>query len=101
MFGKFKQQEEPTNLDTIIDELVREMENISPNTPEFPKLLVYLERLENLRIAKKTKTHTWGGVSPDTLAIVGGNLLGILLIVGYEQKHVVASKGLALLLKTK
>jgi hypothetical protein len=36
-------------------------------------------------------------VSPDTLAAVAGNLLGIIVIVGYENKHVITSKALSFL----
>jgi hypothetical protein len=40
-------------------------------------------------------------VSPDTVAIVGANLLGILIIVGYEHAHVATSRALGFLLRTK
>lgn len=36
-------------------------------------------------------------VSPDTLVAVAGNLLGIIVIVGYENKNVITSKALSFL----
>ncbi len=41
------------------------------------------------------------GVSKDTLAIVAGNILGILIIVNYERANVVASKALSFVMKAK
>jgi hypothetical protein len=35
------------------------------------------------------------------MAIVVGNILGILVIVAYEQKHVMVSKGLGFVIKAK
>jgi len=40
-------------------------------------------------------------VSPDTLAIVAANIVGILLIIGYERANVVTSKALGFILKSK
>ena len=39
--------------------------------------------------------------SPDTLLIVGANLLGILLILNYEKLDIVSSKALSFILKVK
>jgi hypothetical protein len=38
-------------------------------------------------------------LSKDTLAIIGGNLAGILLVIGYERAHVVTTKALSFLMK--
>lgn len=40
-------------------------------------------------------------VSPDTLAIVLGNLAGIALIVGHERMNVVTSKALGFVMKLR
>ena len=45
--------------------------------------------------------NTLRRVSPDTMAIVAGNLLGIALIVGHERMNVVTSKALGFVLKSK
>jgi hypothetical protein len=37
------------------------------------------------------------GVSKDTVAIIAGNLVGILLIINYEQLHPLTSKALGLI----
>jgi hypothetical protein len=38
-------------------------------------------------------------VSPDTIAVVAGNLLGIILILGYEKADVITTKALGFVLK--
>lgn len=68
--------------------LLDEMDTYSPGDPEFKVALDQLERLEKLP-SKDKKT-----IDPNTLLLVAGNLLGILVIVAYEQKHVFTSKGL-------
>lgn len=39
-------------------------------------------------------------VSPETLAIIGGNIAGIVLILGYEHVHVVTSKALGFVMRS-
>lgn len=40
-------------------------------------------------------------VSKETLAVIGGNLAGILLIISYERMNVIASKALSFVLKSR
>jgi len=40
-------------------------------------------------------------ISRDTIALIAGNLMGILLIVAYEQKHVITSKGFGQVIRPK
>ena len=85
-----------SELDKAITRVLQEMDTYGPDAPEYPKLLKSLERLTKLKRLERRPR-----VSRDTLAIVGGNLLGILIIVAYEHSHVVVSKGMGLLLKTR
>lgn len=59
-------------------------------------------RLKDIEAAAQVKEldRKWK-VSQDTLAIVAGNLLGIVVIVGYERAHVLVSKALPSILKTR
>ena len=88
-------REEKKKLAQACDQLLNEMLTFGPGSPEFNEGLERLERIHKLR----QRTKLTGGVSPDTVAIVLGNLAGIVIIVGYEQKHVVASAAQKLLLK--
>ena len=94
MIGHAKRQEKE-KLSIAIDQLLNEMLTYGPDSPEYPELLERLEKINNIRRSRNfTK-----GVSPDTMALVAGNLIGILIIVGYEQKHVMVSTAQKLLLK--
>jgi hypothetical protein len=74
-------------LEGLITEIVRRMEAVPEDSDEYETLLSRLERLHKLREGNKPKR-----VSRDTLATIAGNLAGILVIVMYEQKHVMTSK---------
>lgn len=83
-------------LDDEISRVRLKMLGVDPNSEEYESLLAIFERLIRLQ-----KDEVSNRVSPDTIAVVAANLLGILVIVGYEQGHVIASRGLQMLLRTK
>jgi hypothetical protein len=92
MFDRPKKDE--THLDEAIDQALIEMTEYGPTSPEYPDMLAYVERLNAIKNNKRR-------ISPDTFAIVLGNLLGIVIIVSYERMHVVTSKGMNFILKPK
>ena len=77
-------------VDEPIDRVLTEMNTYGPDSPEYDKLVRYLERLNDVKANERQHFV----VSPDTIAIVLGNLVGILIIVAYEQKHVMTSKAM-------
>ena len=93
MFGLFAKSE-PSKLEAPIDRVLQEMQENGPDTEEYPAMLSYLERLTKLKNEPRSER-----VSRDTLAVVVGNLAGILIIVMYEQKHVMVSKALSFIKK--
>jgi hypothetical protein len=86
----------PSPVDGEIERTLDDMSRYLPESSEYHNLIANLERLMKLKAENRK-----GGVSPDTLAIVAGNLLGILLIVAYEQKHVMSSRGFGQIIKPK
>ena len=87
---------ENTSLDPVIVRLLLEMAENGPDSEEYSTNLAYLERIHALQ-HKNTRSR----LTPDAVALVLGNLLGIVIIVAYEQKHVITSKGLGQLIKQK
>lgn len=89
-------QSNDEHLDSLIDRVVEDMEMYGPDSEEYSKLLKHLKALNKLKASKKRKR-----VSPDL--VVGGlfNLLGILLIVAYEERHVITSKAPSMTQKFK
>lgn len=95
MFESFK-SEEAKSLSAAIDRVSALLATYDTNSEEYANTLSYLERL----YALKTETRKYR-VSPDSMLIVAGNLLGILIIVAYEQKHVFGSKAISFISKAK
>lgn len=92
IFGK----ERSSMFDEPMTRVLSEMQTEELGTDEYSKMLKHLDELNKMRLEEKKHR-----VSPDTWVVVGGNLLGILTIVAYEQKHVVVTKALSFVLKTK
>jgi hypothetical protein len=88
--------ETETPIDKQITCVLDEMTTVGVTTEEFPTLLSYLERLHALRQKERREP-----ISRDTIALIAGNLMGILLIVAYEQKHVITSKGFGQVIRPK
>lgn len=62
----------------------------------------YNEQLERVSKLYKIKAENKADrVSKDTLALVGANLLGILLIISTEREHVITSRAMGMLAKPK
>lgn len=95
MFGQ-PNREESEKLNKVVDKLLNTLMTYNPEDKEFIDAMNHLDRITQMRAKDRPSP-----VSRDTMAIVIGNLLGILVIVAYEQKHVMTSKGLGQLLKPK
>lgn len=83
-----------TNLEKEIDRILKEAEYLSPDSEKYSAVTENIERLCKAKSYEKSRS-----VSPDTIAVIAGNLLGIALILGYEQSHVITSKALNFVLK--
>lgn len=87
-----------TRLDDAINELFDVLQRLEPDTPEYDKVSNQLEKLYQIQANVKTGKDR---LSKDTLAMVIGNLAGILLIVNYERLDVITTKAFSLILKAK
>jgi hypothetical protein len=76
-------------LDTAIASALNDLAKFEVDSKEYARALAAVSKLYKLKQLDKPE-H----VSKDTLAIVVGNILGILLIVSHERAHVVTSKAL-------
>lgn len=91
---KITKKDKRTNLEKEIDRVLKEAEYLNPNSDDYSVVAENIERLYKAKSCEKSRT-----VSPDTIAVIAGNLLGIALILGYEQSHVITSKALGFVLK--
>lgn len=92
----FFTNESTSPVDVQIDAVLDEMLRIGPDNEEYPKMLENLERLYKIKEGDRRDP-----VSKDTIALVLGNLLGIMVIVAYEQRHVITSQGFKQLIRPK
>lgn len=92
----FFTNETTSPLDPHIDAVQDKMLTVDPTSEEYTELLAKLEKLYEIK-GKDRRSP----ISKDTLVIVGGNLLLGGMIMLYENKHVVTSKGFSLLHRPK
>ena len=86
----------PHPLDLPIKALLDEMEMIGPTDEKFPKYVVQLDRLYEMKRNDTPKLKITG----DTLAIVAGNILSVAMIIAFEQKGVWTTKSMNHTVKT-
>lgn len=96
MLRQIFKDDQPTPLDQQIDVVLQEMKSKGVHSDEYPTLMSYLERLYEIKAEERPDP-----VSRDTMALIAGNLMGILLIVAYEQKHVMTSKGFSQIIRPR
>lgn len=92
----FTRAKKPTLLDEAVDRLLLDLERQSIGSEEYDKTLELLSKLQKMRADEKPAP-----ISKDTMLTVGANLLGIMMIIGYEHQHVLTSRALNMLQKPK
>lgn len=83
-----------SKFDQPIDRVLEEMARTPQDTDEYSAHLKHLDKLSELQLREQSNK-----VTADTVWMIAGNLLGILVIVAYEQKHVLASRGMNFILR--
>lgn len=81
-------------LNETIDRVMLEMKTEDANTEKYAQMTDQLVKLYALKNENRSRR-----VSPDTLATIAANLLGIGIIVGHERTHIVTSKALTFIRK--
>ena len=92
-----KKSETDLRFEAEINGLLTQMRGKDPGTPEYQAQLKALKKLIKMRDSSKNARK----ISPDTLAIVLGNLAGVLVIVSYEKHNIVTSKALTFVQKLR
>lgn len=81
-----------TNIEKSVDCHLETLADGAQKLEDLQQITEIMERQEKLREKKR--------ISPDTIAVIAGNLLGIALIIGHEQLgHVISTKALGFVLK--
>ena len=87
-------KKEKTMLEKEIEAVLLDMKDMYVDSDEYEVALNHLSTLHEI----KSKEKKWN-VSPDTMAIVAGNLLGIILILKHEELNVITSKAMNFVIK--
>jgi uncharacterized Rossmann fold enzyme len=87
---------ELTGLELAYDQAVRELLFKQVGTEEYAKTLEHVAKIHGLLREEKSRR-----VSRDTLAVIGANLLGILMIIKHENVNVVTSRAMGLLMQAR
>lgn len=81
-------------LDMEIESVTESLMDIKPFDERYEKIVNNLDRLYEVRnLTVKNK------VSADTIAMIGANLLGIGLILKFEQLDVISTKAMSFVMK--
>lgn len=80
-------------LETEIESMLRHLSVIGVDSAEYDQSLSYLKTLYSLKGNPPTS------VSKDTMATIGANLLGILMILKHERMDIITSKALNFVMK--
>lgn len=91
---KFTRGDKRTTLEKEIDAVLEIMSKLGPETAKYS---IMVDNLEKLYKAKGSDPKC--SVSPDTIAVIAGNLLGIVLIIRYEATNVITTKALGFVLR--
>lgn len=86
----------PTVLDEEMNRIVARMNEMDVTEEDYTALMAHLDRLVQLR-----KDDRSSRIDPNTLAVVGGNLLGIIIIVSYERVNVITTRALTMIRDVK
>lgn len=83
--------------DDVIDKLLAEAMKAEPGSEKFTTLVDQLEKLHKIKsIEKDNRSSKFESLLP-----VFGNLAGILAILNFERSHVVTSKALSFVMKSR
>ena len=87
----FTKKDKRTNLEKEIERVLEKMHKLEPDSAE------YTEMRRNLESLYKAKNETkCNRVKPDTIWLVVSNLLGIVLVLSYEETNIIRSKAFGL-----
>lgn len=87
-------------LDETIENLTQALAGMDEGDEKHTHAVESLKTLMELRNADKAEKRKMA-VSPEVLTAAGAHVLGILLILGFEQKHVLTSKAMSFVPKIR
>lgn len=96
MFNPKEKPKHQRMLESELDRTIIRLRAEMPNSEDYTKTLGIVERLHEM-----IETEPRSSVSKDTMLLVGGNLLGIILILKHEHLNPITSKALNFVIRTR
>lgn len=98
---KFKlKRDRRTMLEKEIDRLVLILQDTDPDSPEYDRLVEELRKLYDIQ-AKQKPVGEMKSIDPNTILVVLGGIAEIVLIMTYENLHVISTKAFGRILRPK
>lgn len=85
-----------THVELELDRLFRRLKSYEPQEEEYAATVDKIAKLHKLQIDERS-----GRVSPDTLALIGSNLLGIVMILKHEELNIITTKAMSLVMRAR
>lgn len=100
MFKIRKTEETHSDLEEAITDLISELRGHDAHAEEYTAAAANLKTLMETREIEEEIEKPW---RPDanTVAVVAGNILGIVAILTFEKANVITSKSLSMILKPR
>jgi len=92
----FRTPKAPSKLQVAIDTLLDRIATEEYDFEETSKIVDQVTKLMKLKESNTPKRP-----SPDTMILVLGNLLGIVIIIGHERANVITTKALGFVMRLK
>ena len=96
---KFQTKDKRTMLEKEIDRLLKSMSDMDQDDPEYKKKTETLEKLISINQKCTNMKDGREKLSPNTLAVVVGGMLEMIIIMNYERAHVIATKAFGRILR--
>ena len=85
-----------TLVDKELDRLFSDLRDHDVDSEKYAAILDRIVKLHKLQAEEKPKQ-----VSPDTLVLAGTNILGILIILKFEQLNIITTKAMSFVQKPR
>ena len=83
-------------LDKAFNDALLALDDLHPSDESYGSIVDNVVKIHRMKTEEKPSP-----VSRDTLALIGANLVGIVLILTHEHTHVIASKAMSFAIKPK
>lgn len=93
----WSRKDQPTPLDDLIEDAYAALKGMDESTEAYSEALRNLKELLEISATEKKRTTP----SPEAVLSAAASLAGIVLILAFEQKHVITTKSLGMIPRFK